>query len=405
MYLTIIVICILFSAYFSATETAFSSLSRITLTNMAKTSKKATKTLRIYEQYDRLITTILIGNNIVNILSASLFSILCVTWFGEDKGPALSTIILTIIILLVGEITPKVIAKQYPEKFAMVSTPLISLFMIILTPISWLFSSWTAFIKMFFKNIITTDDSVEIEDEILTMVEEAASDGKIEDDKKDLIQNAITFYETTVEEIYTPRVDVVAVSKNATMEEIAKTFEESSFSRLPVYEDNLDSIIGFINYKDFDPELSTIDSILQEIICVTTNQKIADVLEQLQESQTHISIVVGEFGEVLGVLTLEDIMEELVGEIYDESDDIEEVYKKLDDNNYVIYGNADMDFVMELIGEQIDSKVHTLNGWLIEQLKRMPKAHDTVTYNQWTLEVVEMKDKMIGQVRVSKTKE
>lgn len=370
---------------------------------MESTHKHVTTTLKLYENYNKLITTILIGNNVVNILSASLFTVLCVEWFGKNNGPQLSTLILTLIILVFGEITPKVIAQKYPEKFAIISTPLINILVIALTPLSAIFSGWTKFITSLLDKIIKTQDDIEIEEEIITMVEEAAAEGEMEDEKKDLIQNAIEFYESTVGDVYVPRINVVAVEHHMSMEEIGNVFKESSYSRLPVYEDTLDNIIGFISFKNFDPELENIDGIIQEIVCVTKNQKISDVLKEFQESQTHIAAVVGEYGEILGIVTLEDIMEELVGEIYDESDDVEKQVDKVNDNTFLIIGNAELNLVSEIINSEIQSEGNTLNGWLMEQLERLPKIGDTIAYKDCIFEVQEMEDRTVRKVQITKS--
>ncbi len=326
----IMAVCLLMSAYFSATETAFSTLSKTKLKALAeKGNKRATRTLAIAEKYDRLISTILIGNNVVNILLSSLATVtvisLCLQFkdqrFADNYGSAIATAAATIVVLIFGEITPKSIAADFPEKFAMFSTPLMRVLMVILTPISALFSLWKKLIAKIFR--LKPDNKIS-QEELLMLVEEVEEDGTIDEEEGDLLRNAITFTELKAEDILTHRVDLEAFSKDTPMEEIAEMFLESQFSRLLVYEDSIDNIIGVVHQKDLFTVHGITERPLEELITppifIHKTERIDDLLRDLQTSKSHMAIVLDEYGGTLGIVTMEDILEELVGDIWDEHD-------------------------------------------------------------------------------------
>lgn len=389
------------SAYFSATETAFSSLNRIRIKNLAQNGNRRAKlVLELCDKYDKLLTSILVGNNIVNILSSSIATTLFVAYFPK-QGVALSTIVMTVIVLIFGEILPKSIAKEVPEKFAMFSAPLINAFMFILTPVCSFFT--------FIKNVaakllkIRGENSI-TDDEILTMVEEATNDGSIDEDEGDLIKNAIEFYDVEVSDILTPRVDVVAVDSSDTNDEIRKTFEDSGYSRLPVYEDTIDNIIGVLNHKDFQQQMIgaglPIEASVSQTAFVFPGMKVSDLLPLLQKNKSHLAVVTDEYGGTVGIVTLEDILEELVGEIWDEHDMVQEDFTRFSDTCYRVRAVANCDKLFELFDIDEEPESTTVGGWVMERLEKVPVKGDNFKYANLTVTVTKTEENRVREVVV-----
>ena len=369
--IALLLMLVLFSAYFSATETAFSSLNRIKLKNMAKNgNKRAKKTLAICEKYDKLLSTILIGNNIVNILSTSIATALFIFYFPRN-GVAYSTVTMTLIVLTFGEILPKSIAKEIPESFAMFSYPIISALLTLLTPVTFVFSLLKRAVKKVFN--IRADKKI-TDSELLTIVEEAKSDGSIDEEEGHLLKSAIEFYDLEVSDILTPRVDVVSVDAEATEEEIRDTFQKSGFSRLPVYRDTVDNIVGIINEKDFFYNGAVKDILLPPVRVLET-MKISRLVSLLREKKQHLAVVTDEYGGTVGVVSLEDALEELVGEIWDEHDLVKWDFIKISDHRFRINGNANIDKMFELFGivPKNDFDSTSVTGWITEVLGHIPK--------------------------------
>lgn len=403
--LLIIICCIIMSAFFSASETAFSSLNRIRIKTMAeKGDKKAKKVLEMSENYDTLISTILIGNNIVNILASSLAAVLFFNLFkSQETSTTVSTIVTTITILVFGEVTPKTIAKEMPEKFAMFSAPLLRFFQIILTPVNFLFAQWKKLMSMIFKS----DDSRSItEEELLTIVEEAEQEGELNEQEGTLIRSAIEFSEQEAIDVLTPRIDITGVSTEATKEEIAEIFAETGYSRLPLYNETIDHIVGIIYQKDFHNYVyntdRTIESIVRPALFTTQGKKIGELLKELQQKKLHIAVVLDEYGGTIGIVTLEDILEELVGEIWDEHDEVTQDIVKVSDSEYVILGSADIEELFEIIEKEPDeeTEVQTVSGWVMEELDRIPEVGDNFTYQNLTVSVLAMDEKRVEKVRI-----
>ena len=394
-----LVVLIMFSAYFSATETAFSSLNRIKLKNEAQNgNKKAKKALEMCEKYDKLLSTILVGNNIVNILSTSLATALFVIYFREN-GVAISTVVMTVVVLTFGEILPKSMAKEAPEAFAMFSAPLISFFMTILAPINMFFSLLKAGVKKIFK--VKGDSSI-TDRELLTMVEEAKNDGGIDEDEGHLLISAIEFYDLDVSDILTPRVDVVAVDVEDSRESIRKAFKASGFSRLPVYRDTIDNIIGIINEKDFHYSENISDVILPAVF-VIESMKISKVMALLKHKKSHLAIVTDEYGGTVGVVSLEDILEELVGEIWDEHDLVKEDFTRLSANRYKVSGNAALGKlfeIFELEGED-DFESATVSGWVTEILGYIPTVGENFKYNNLDITVTNAEQNRVLEIIIT----
>ncbi len=398
--LIIIIACVVMSAYFSATETAFSSLNRIRIKNMAsKGNKKAQLVCRLSENYDSLLSTILIGNNIVNIASASLATLIFVKFFGEEAGASLSTVVTTIVVLIFGEVSPKSIAKESPEKFAMFSAPFLNALMVLLTPANFLFGQWKKLLSKIFKS---SNDQGITEEELLTIVEEAEQDGSIDKEESSLIRNAIEFNELEAVDIYTPRVDIVGIPLDIEKEEAAKIFSASGYSRLPVYEETLDQIVGILYQKDFYNTVyhtkKEIKDVMRPVHFTTKNKKIDTLLKELQQKKMHIAVVVDEFGGTMGIVTLEDIVEEIVGEIWDEHDTVVQEIEKIADHEYMLSGKANIEKVFEILGIDKEHDVMTVSGWVMEELGRIPVEGDEFEEDHLKVRVVKMSEKRIEKV-------
>ena len=405
----IIIFCVLFSGYFSATETAFSSLNRIRVKNLAeKGDKKAKLVLDMLENFDSLLSTILIGNNIVNIACASVATLLFVRLLGEEQGPSVATIVITIVVLIFGEVTPKSIAKESPEKFAMFAAPFLNVLMIMLTPFNFLFIQWKKLISKIFH---TENDYSITEEELLTIVEEAEQEGRIDEQESSLIRSAIEFSEQEAIDILTPRIDIVGVPHDATKEEIAQVFEETNYSRLPVYKESIDHIIGILYQKDFynlDDEETSFEHIIRPALFITESKKIGELLQELQNKKSHIAIVLDEYGGTTGIVTLEDILEELVGEIWDEHDEVINEIEKISDTEYIVHGSTNLEDLFEVldmgmkINEEVEEmEVVTVSGWVMEEvLERIPSKGDVGTWQNLKVTVLEMDENRVEKIKL-----
>ena len=407
LQIVIIVLCLFLSAYFSATETAFTTMNRIRLKTLAeKGNKRATLALRLEENYDRLLTTILIGNNIVNILSASLATLVFVDLLqNESLGTTISTVVLTLLVLIFGEISPKTLAKKHPEGFAMFSAPIIYGISIVFTPFTFLFKKWQDLLSRIFKK--NEDEEVGItEEELISIIEEAEEDGDIDKEESSLIKSAIEFNDLEVGDIFTPRIDITAVPADATKEEITTVFNESGYSRIPVYEDDLDNITGILYYKDFftlvKGKKTSVAEIVKPVIYVTKNQKINDLLKELQNKQLHLAVVTDEFGSTAGIVTLEDILEEIVGEIWDEHDERVEELREVGEKEFIVSGKASLTKFFDTldIAYEEDPDILTVNGWAMSILGRIPEVGDRFEAEGLLVEVLEMDARRIENLRI-----
>lgn len=407
--LVALIILVLFSGFFSATETAFSCANKIKLRTLASNgNKRATKVLVLAEEnFDMLISTILVGNNIVNISAATISTLLFALLIKNPKidSSFVSTAVTTVVVLIFGEITPKFIAKTYPEKLAMLFYPVIRFFTFLFKPINIIFSGWKKFISVAFK---LKNEEIITEEEIITIVEEAKEDGTLKQEETELIKSVIEFDDQEVENIYTPRVNLVAVDINSSMEDIQKVFQTTKFSRLPVYLETIDQIIGTIHQSDFYSLLFTkatsIKSILKEPYFTTSHTKISKLLNQLQKNKTHMAIVLDEYGGTLGIVTMEDILEELVGEIWDEHDVEIAHYFKEDDTTYIVNGNAPTDIIFELFNhedEKDNFEANTVSGWILEYLGEIPISGTTFKFKNLQIDILQSTVKKINKVRIS----
>lgn len=399
----IMLACVVLSAYFSATETAFSSLNKTRLKTIAeKGNKKAQLALNLSDNYDKLISTILIGNNIVNILLASLGTVVFVNLYG-DIGATISTAVVTVIVLIFGEISPKSIAKDCPERFAMFSSPMIKTLIFLFTPLNFLFSLWKKLISKVFN---VQNDTKMSQEELLMLVDEVEQDGSIDSDESDLLRNAIEFSDRKAEDILTHRVDIEAVSVDADKEEIAKAFSQTKFSRLPVYKDNIDNIIGVIHQKDFyvggGITQKPLEEIITSVLFVQESERLDDLLKMLQKHKTHVAVVLDEYGGTCGLVTMEDILEELVGEIWDEHDEIVEDYKQISDNHYIVDCTVNMEDFSEFFDINIETESISLSGWVMEQLGKIPEKDDSFTFENLTVKVIQIDSHRVVKVDVIK---
>lgn len=400
------IVLVALSAYFSATETAFSSINRIRMKNMAENgNKRAALVLKLADRYDKLLSTILVGNNIVNIGLSSIATVFFIGILNDVSGPTVATAVITVVVLIFGEISPKSLAKESPESFAMFSAPMMQLLMWILTPINLLFSLWKQLLKL----LVRTEEAPAItEEELLTIVEEAEQDGGIDESESELIRSAIEFNDLQALDIFTPRVDVEAVELGDNKHEIAAVFAKTGFSRLPVYEDTIDDIIGIIHLKDFYTQIYNTDAALSTIVkpavYITRSMKIYDLLRLLQKEKAHMAIIADEYGGTVGIVTMEDILEELVGEIWDEHDEVVEEIQKLDDDCYRIVCSAALDDLDELFELETDpeSDITTVSGWVMERLGRIPKEGDTFSSDGLFVTVTKTDARRVVEITVKK---
>ena len=404
-YLIIMVVCVIFSAYFSATETAFLSINKTRLKTMAeKGDKKAERTLRVADNYDKLISTILIGNNIVNILVSSVATLFFVDIIkgNQELAATVSTIIITIVVLIFGEITPKGIAKDMPEKFAMFSTPFIRVLIIVLTPLNFIFSMWKKLIAKIFK---LESDTKMTSEELLMIVEEVQQDGSIEESEGDLLKNAIEFNEKTAEDILTHRVDLEGVPAEATKDEIAEVFTESGYSRILVYEESIDNIIGTIHRKDFYVGNGISRKPVKELISppffIHKSEKINDLLKLLQNNKSHLAIVIDEYGGTLGIVTMEDILEELVGEIWDEHDEVTETFKEVQEDVFIVDCGVNFSEFCDFFDlPEVETDSVSLGGWIMEQVGKIPEKGDSFSFENLDVTVTETDSHRVSHAKV-----
>ena len=405
--LVALVILVAFSAFFSASETAFSSLNQIRLKSRAEEGDtSAARVLAMAEKYDKLLSSILIGNNIVNIAAASIGTVLFTKWLGEERGATASTVVLTIVVLVFGEVTPKTLAKEMPETIATAVSPVLNLLMTLFTPLTWLFSQWKKLLGHF---VHSSESDTITEGELITMVSEAENDGELTDRESQLIRSAIEFDDVEVEEILTPRVDVVAVEDDISLEELAQTFAESGYSRLPVYHDTVDNIIGVVHEKDFYiarlKKTVTMEDLIAPTLYTTGSTQISQLLRTLREQHHHMAVVVDEYGGTEGIITLEDILEELVGEIWGEHDEATEDFRQQSDGSWLVSGSASVDDLYETLDlpedEDIDS--NTVNGLVQEKTHHLPKVGDHFQLNDYEGVVTRTARRRVTEVRFTHT--
>ena len=404
IHIIIIVVCVILSAYFSATETAFSTFNRIRVKNMAeKGNKKAALALKLSDNYDSLISAILIGNNIVNILASSMGALVFAKALADNQelASAVNTAVLTIAILIFGEISPKSMAKNNPEKFVLFSAPIINIVRIILFPLIFVFNGWQKLLSKIFKK---AEDTGMTEEELISIIEEAEEEGDIDKEESDLIKSAIEFGDLEVGDIFTPRIDITALPVGASKETVAKVFAESGYSRLPVYDESIDNIVGIIYYKDFYTVAYKanvpLHEIIKPVIHVATTQPVNELMKELQEKQLHMAIVTDEFGSTAGIVTLEDILEEIVGEIWDEHDEIIEEIKEVGEKEYIVSGRANIENLFSELDIDHEIESVTVGGWAMEVLGKIPEVGDSFEEYGLSATVTEMDGRRVESLHI-----
>ncbi len=399
----IMAVCLMLSAYFSATETAFSSANTTRLRTLAeKGSSNAALALKLLEQYDRLLSTILIGNNIVNIATASIGTVLFVRHYG-DAGATISTVVVTVVVLIFGEISPKSIAKDCAEKCAMLSAPILRVLIWILMPLNLLFFLWKKLLAKVFR---LSGESKMSQEELLMLVDEVQQDGSIDRDEGELLKNAIGFSEQEAQDILIHRVDLAALPVTASKEEVAALFTQTKYSRLLIYQDSIDHILGTVHQKDFYVGCGVTDQPLSAIISppvfALENEPIRLLLKKLQQAKTHVAVVVDEYGGTCGIVTMEDILEELVGEIWDEHDEEEVFLRKIAPDTYTVDAGMDFDDFAEFFRLKTDSEMVSVSGWVMEQFGRVPVAGDSFTFDDLSIQVTRVENHRIEEIQVTK---
>lgn len=408
MQIILIVILIACSSFFSATETALNSANRIRLKNMADNgSRAAQRTLDILAKYDKALTTILIGNNIVNIACSSIATILAIALVGEQYGSLVSTIVVTLVVLVFGEVMPKSLAKDHAEQFAMLSSGVISFLMLIFTP----FSAFFILLKNGMAKLFRGNDTVSMtEEELKVMIDEIEDEGVLEKQESNLVRSALEFDEITVDEIITPRVRITAVEIGENTEEVRRKFLKEEYSRMPVYEKTLDNIVGIITEKEFFKQYEknkdfTVRSIMQETLYLPQMLKLSEVFRTMQKQKCHMSVVLDQHGGTLGIVTMEDILEELVGEIWDESDEVRSPVTAVGSNVYEVYGEVSLNslrryFEARDISVELESTAHTVAGWVLGLFGSIPKSGDTTETDDLTVTVLEAAELRVNRVRI-----
>ena len=406
--LLFMLILLALSAYFSATETAFSTFNRIRMKGLAENgNKRARLVLDLADDYDRLLSTILVGNNIVNIALTTLATMFFADLIlhSENLAATVSTIVTTVAVLIFGEISPKSLAKQYADGFVMATAPVLRVVTWVLTPINWVFSGWKWLLRLVFK---AKGEDVVTEEEVLTMVDEAEEDGTLGEQESEMIRQVIAFNDREAIDILIPRVDVAAISADATSKELAQAFLETGFSRLPVYEESIDHIVGVVYHKDYYKragEKPTPTDLMKDAVFIPPTMKIRLLLKQLQAEQSHIAIVADEYGGTLGIVTMEDILEELVGEIWDEHDDVIRNIIPQPDGSAVVLCSTELIDLMAHFDTETECDATTVSGWVMEATGRIPAVGDTFTADGLSVEVLQVETTRPDQIRVWKAEE
>lgn len=401
LMIAMLVACIALSAFFSASETAFSALNRVKMKTMAaEGSSRAALVVRLSEEYDRLLTTVLIGNNLVNIGGTAIATMLFLHLM-KDGGASVSTVVMTVLVLIFGEVSPKTIAKAMPETIAMGAAPVLRVLMTLLRPVDWLFSKLRKLLARWFVREYTESH---VEAEIMTMVDEAQHDGDLDAHEGELIRSAIAFNNQDAMDILTPRVDMTAIEDTATLEEAAELFRQTGYSRIPVYHEDMDHIVGILHEKDFYNARHQGETDLRRMmkapVWAPATLPIDKLLKLFQTSKTHLVILLDEFGGTEGLVTLEDVLEELVGEIYDEHDDIDQDFVQQADGSLLVDGSVQLSDLLERLHVPDTYDADTVGGWAAEVLGVIPTVGSRFTEAGITAEVVEMDRRRVKHLRI-----
>ncbi len=397
----LLVICMMvFSALFSSTETAYSSVNKLRLKNYeAQGNKKAKKALKLANKFDEVLTAVLIGNNIVNIATSSVSTLVFMKFFGSN-GAAISTIIITILVLVFCEVIPKSYAKKNAEKLALSFAAPLSFLVTVFKPLVWLLNKLSSLVAKGGEEAPSVT-----EDELKYMIDEIEEQGVIEEQESELVKSALEFDEITINEILIPRVKVVGVEIGDDIEEIKKIFCTEMYSRLPVYEKSLDDIVGLITNKAFFKMLieggNDIRSIIQEVPHIADTKLISEAMKEMQRSKVHFAVVTDQYGGTKGIVTLEDIIEELVGEIYDEDDEIINQIYMLAPDKYEVSGDmniSDMLEQLDLDEDMIQTDYTSVGGWVTDVMEHIPEAGETAETGAFRITVAKMDEQTVEKV-------
>ena len=402
-----LILCIALSAFFSATETAFSACNKVRLKMVeGRRKEKAQTALSLLEKYDSLLTTILIGNNVVNIAGTAIATVLFTTRImgtsDEGTGATVASAVMTVLVLFLGEVGPKTLAKQKPEKFAIAVSPVMKVLVALFKPLDLLFSGYR---KLLAKMIKPEEEESQIEEELITIIDEAQTEGDIEEAEGELIRSAIEFNDQNAADIMTPRVDVTAIEDTATLEEAADLFRKTWYSRIPVYHEDLDHIVGILNEKDFykmtHDGCNRITDIMKEPFFAPASLSMSSLLRQFRSSQSHLVILLDEYGGTEGIVTMEDVLEELVGEIYDEHDEVNEEVVEHEDGTVMVDGSMQLQELLDKYGLENEYDADTVGGWVGETLEKVPEVGDSFTLEKYRFTVAEMDGFRVTRVEIA----
>lgn len=408
--LIVLIILLILSGFFSSAETALTTVNKISLMALANDgSKKAKHTLKVIENSSKLLSTILIGNNIVNISASALATTLCTKLFGSAIV-GISTGILTLIILVFGEVTPKTLAKKYSTELAQIFSYPIGLLMLVLTPFVWLLNLITGIIFHILRIDPNDDGNTITESELRTIVDVSHEEGVIEKEERQMIANVVDFGDTLSKDIMIPRTDVICGDVYMSFEEIVKLFGEEKFSRIPIYENAKDNVIGILYIKDlffysqtFDMEYFDLRSILRKPLFVYEYEKTSEIFSEMKTSSISMAVVLDEYGKMAGIITMEDLIEEIVGDIRDEYDEDEATdLIKLDEKTYDIDASIKLGDLSDKLGIRIgEDDYDSLAGFVIEVLDRLPEEGDKATYENFEFLVTKINKNRIERITLS----
>ncbi len=401
-----LVVLVSLSAFFSGTETAFTSFNKTRMKTMAQNGdKKARSVMWVEEHYEKFLSTILVGNNIVNISASTISALLFASLLKGNANVAatVSTIVMTVVVLIFGEITPKFLGKDFADNYTLKTAGIVRFLMTVLTPLTAFFSLW----RLGLSKVVKGDPALSItEDEIMTMVDEAQSEGGIDEHEGDLIRSAIEFNDLEVSTILTPRVDIVAIRTDTPMDDVLELFRTCSYSRLPVYRGSIDNIVGVVHEKDFNRLVydgaTDFSAAIHDVLFITESLKISRLLREFQSAKTHMAIVVDEYGGTAGLVTMEDVLEGLVGEIWDEHDEVIENIKPLEDNVYLVNGSTpltDLEDIYPFDDDVLDDNA-TVNGWVLDNLGKIPAVGDRFHYDNLDVEILKVDGRRAAEIRL-----
>lgn len=397
--IVLVIIMMIFSALFSSTETAYSSVNKLRLKNYeAQGNKKAAKAIVLANKFDEVLTAVLIGNNIVNIATSSVSTLLFVSIFGKN-GAAISTAVITVLVLVFCEVLPKSYAKKNAEKLALLFASPLSVLVTVLKPFVWTLNKISSLLA-------SGEEAPSVtEDELKYMIDEIEEQGVIEEQESELVKSALEFDEISVDEILIPRVKVVGVELNAEIDEIKEIFITEMYSRLPVYEKSLDDIVGIITNKAFFKMLvegkRDITSIIQKVPHIADSKLISQAMRDMQRSKVHLAVVIDQYGGTKGIVTLEDIIEELVGEIYDEDDEIVARIVKLSPDKFEIAGDMSVNDMLEQLGIDsglVQTEYNSVGGWVTEVMEHIPENNETAETGIFRLTASKVNEQTVEKV-------